>query len=115
MLEGSAFHAGSAIQWLQHEIGMIDRPHECDILAESVSGLTGRLFCTGLLRSRRPLLGSQCPRLLFGLTRGTDKSVLCRAVLEAIAFEVTDLVETMNLDAGTPITELRADGGCQCQ
>lgn len=111
VLEGSAFHAGSAIQWLQHEIGMIDRPHDCDILAEQAPLSQGVYFVPAFSGLGAPYWDSSARGCFLGLTRGTDKSVLCRAVLEAIAFEVTDLVETMNLDAGTPITELRADGG----
>ncbi len=111
VLEGSAFHAGSAIEWLQHEVGMIDKPHDCDILAEQAPPSQGVYFVPAFSGLGAPYWDASARGCFLGLTRGTDRAVLCRAVLESIAFEVADLVETMNLDAGTPITELRADGG----
>ncbi len=110
-LEGSAFHAGSAIQWLQNELGVITFPHECDILAELPQAEQGVYFVPAFSGLGAPYWDPDARGCFFGLTRGAEKAALCRAVLESIAFEVTDLVETMNLDAGTPVTELRADGG----
>ncbi|MEO0631651.1 MAG: FGGY-family carbohydrate kinase, partial [Planctomycetota bacterium] len=49
--------------------------------------------------------------LIAGITRGTTSAHIARAALQGIAFQVADLVETMNADAATPMTELRVDGG----
>ena len=110
-LEGSAFNAGSAIQWLRDGLQLISSAHECDVLAESVSSSEGVCFVPAFTGLGAPYWDARARGSFHGLTRGTTKAHLCRAVLESIAFEVTDLVSTMALDAGRPISELRVDGG----
>ena len=111
VLEGSVFNAGSAIQWLRDEAGIVTTAHETDILAERTPDNQGVWFVPAFTGLGAPYWDPAARGCFFGLTRGTDKSVLCRAVLESIAYEVTDLVRTMNGDVGSPITELRVDGG----
>ncbi len=111
VLEGSAFNAGSAIQWLRDSAGIIGTAHECDILAESVPDNQGVYFVPAFTGLGAPYWDTGARGSFFGLTRGAGKGALCRAVLESIAYEVTDLVRTMNLDTGVPISELRVDGG----
>ena len=109
--EGSVFNAGSAIQWLRDEAGIVSAAHETDILAESTQDNQGVYFVPAFTGLGAPYWDPAARGCFFGLTRGTDKAQLCRAVLEAIAYEVTDLVRTMDRDLGKPITELRVDGG----
>ena len=111
VLEGSVFNAGSAIQWLRDEAGVVTTAHETDILAEKAADNQGVYFVPAFTGLGAPYWDPDARGCFFGLTRGTDKSVLCRAVLEAIAYEVADLVHTMDKDTGSPITELRVDGG----
>ncbi|MDD3164295.1 MAG: glycerol kinase GlpK [Oscillospiraceae bacterium] len=111
VLEGSAFHAGSAIQWLRDELGIIDAAHTCDLLAEAPQADQGVYFVPAFSGLGAPYWDPEARGCFFGLTRGAGKSAICRAVLESIAFEVTDLIETMKLDAGIAIKQLRADGG----
>ena len=111
VLEGSAFHAGSAIQWLRDECGIIGTSHECDLQAETLTDNQGVYFVPAFTGLGAPYWDSNARGSFFGLTRGSGKAALCRAVLESIAYEVRDLVDTMNLDTGLPITELRVDGG----
>ena len=111
VLEGSAFNAGSAIQWLRDEAGLVTTAHETDLLAETLKDNQGVYFVPAFTGLGAPYWDSGARGCFFGLTRGTDKAVLCRAVLESIAYEVTDLVRTMVRDTDTPITGLRVDGG----
>ena len=111
VLEGSVFNAGSAIQWLRDEAGIVTTAHETDILAEKTPDNQGVYFVPAFTGLGAPYWDPAARGCFFGLTRGTDRAVLCRAVLESIAYEVTDLVRTMNGDVGRPITELRVDGG----
>ena len=110
-LEGSAFHAGSAIQWLRDECHIIAAAHECDIQAESLSGNDGVFFVPAFTGLGAPYWDVNARGSFFGLTRGSGKAHMCRAVLEAIAYEVGDLVDTMALECRTPMAELRVDGG----
>ncbi len=110
-LEGSAFNAGSAIQWLRDGCGVIATAHDVDILAESITDNGGVYFVPAFTGLGAPYWDSYARGSFFGLTRGSGKAELSRAVLESIAFEVADLVNTMNADVPTPISELRVDGG----
>lgn len=110
-LEGSAFNAGSAIQWLRDECKIISAAHEVDKLAESIPDNRGVYFVPAFTGLGAPYWDSHARGSFFGLTRGCGRAELCRAVLESIAFEVADLVNTMTHDAGVSISELRVDGG----
>lgn len=110
-LEGSAFNAGSAIQWLRDECKIIAAAHECDTQAESLLSNDGVYFVPAFTGLGAPYWDVDARGCFFGLTRGTGKAHMCRAVLEAIAYEVGDLVDTMGLEARTPMAELRVDGG----
>lgn len=110
-LEGSAFNAGSAIQWLRDSVGMVATAHECDILAESVDSTGGVYFVPAFTGLGAPYWDMYARGSFFGLTRGSGKAELARAVLESIAYEVTDLVNTMKEESGQDISVLRVDGG----
>ena len=110
-LEGSAFNAGSAIQWLRDELCVIRSAHECDLLAESLQSNGGVYFVPAFTGLGAPYWDMYARGSFFGLTRGSGKAHMARAVLESIAHQVTDLVETMSLDAALPLRELRVDGG----
>lgn len=110
-LEGSAFNAGSAIQWLRDECHMIAAAHECDIQAETLADNDGVYFVPAFTGLGAPYWDVDARGSFFGLTRGTGKAHMCRAVLESIAYEVGDLVDTMALESHTPMAELRVDGG----
>jgi len=110
VLEGSVFNAGSAIQWLRDEAGVVATAHETDLLAEGTAGNDGVYFVPAFTGLGAPYWDSNARGCFFGLTRGSGKAALARAVLEAIAYEVTDLTRTMAAD-GAAITQLRVDGG----
>ena len=110
-IEGSAFNAGSAIQWLRDECKIIAAAHECDILAETLSHNDGVYFVPAFTGLGAPYWDTGARGSFFGMTRGTGKAHMCRAVLESIAYEVMDLVTTMEAESGTKLRELRVDGG----
>ncbi len=110
-LEGSVFNAGSAIQWLRDELGLIGSAPECDRLAESVPSSGGVYLVPAFTGLGAPYWDMYARGTIVGLTRGTTRAHIARAVLDSIAFQVTDLVRVMNSDAPCPITTLRVDGG----
>ena len=105
------FNAGSAIQWLRDELGLIGTSHECDLLAESVPDAGGVYLVPAFTGLGAPYWDMYARGCIVGVTRGTTRAHIARAVLEAIAFEVTDLMNAMRQDAGCEITVLRVDGG----
>ena len=110
-LEGSVFNAGSAIQWLRDELGLISSAPECDRLAESVPDAGGVYVVPAFTGLGAPYWDMYARGAIVGLTRGTTRAHIARAVLDAIALQVADLVRAMNADAPCPITTLRVDGG----
>ena len=110
-LEGSVFNAGSAIQWLRDELKLIDSAPECDRLAESVPDSGGVYLVPAFTGLGAPYGDMYARGTIVGLTRGATRAHIARATLDAIAFEVTDLVQAMQADAPCPVTTLRVDGG----
>ncbi len=110
-LEGSIFNAGSAIKWLRDDLGLISSAREIDELAESVPDAGGAYFVSAFTGLGAPHWDMYARGALVGLTRATTKAHFARAVLEGIAHQVRDLAETMTLDAGVPLGELKVDGG----
>ena len=110
-LEGSAFNAGSAIKWLRDEMKLIETPQEADMLAETVSDTGGAVFVPAFTGLGAPYWDMYARGALLGVTRGTGKAHICRAVLESIAYESLDLFEAMEAGSGVKISELRVDGG----
>ncbi len=110
-LEGSAFNAGSALQWLRDELKIIETPQEADRLAESVEDSGGVSFVPAFTGLGAPYWDMYARGALLGITRGTQRAHVCRAVLESIAHESYDLIHVMEQEAGVNLLELRVDGG----
>ena len=110
-LEGSVFNAGSTIQWLRDELELVDSAPECDRLAESVPDSGGVVVVPAFTGLGAPYWDMYARGAILGITRGTRRAHVARAVLECIAFQVADLMLAMRADAGCEITMLRADGG----
>ena len=110
-LEGSAFNAGSSIQWLRDELGLISTAHECDVLAESVEDTGGVYTVSAFTGLGAPYWDADARGVIVGITRGTTKAHIARSVLEGIAYQVSDLLKIMELDGGTKLEALRVDGG----
>ena len=110
-LEGSVFIGGALIKWLRDELGLIKNAHECDILAETVPSSNGAIIVPAFTGLGAPYWDSYARGTIVGLTRGVNKSHLCRAALEAIAYQVKDELECMKDDAGFDIPSVKVDGG----
>lgn len=110
-LEGSAFVAGSAVQWLRDQLHIIRKADEIEALAASVPSADGVVFVPALTGLGAPHWDPEARGLITGLTRGTSAAHIARATLEGIAFQISDLAAAMATDAQKPITRLRVDGG----
>jgi glycerol kinase len=110
-LEGAIFVTGAAIQWLRDGLRIIDTAAETDALARTVDDTGGVVFVPALTGLGAPDWDPDARGAILGLTRGTTRAHLVRAALEAIAFEVRDVVDVMTRDAGLDIPELSVDGG----
>ncbi len=111
VVEGSVFNAGSSIQWLRDEVGLISTAHECDVLAETVPDTGGVYLVSAFTGLGAPWWDSYARGTVVGITRGTGKAHICRAVLEGIAYQVADLLSVMEKDTGSCLDVLRVDGG----
>ena len=110
-LEGSVFVAGSAVQWLRDGLGIIDTAPEIESLAASVPDAGGVVFVPALTGLGAPEWDPHARGLIIGITRATSAGHIARATLEAIAFQVTDVVELMAAEARIDLTSLAIDGG----
>jgi glycerol kinase len=110
-LEGSVFVAGAAIQWLRDEMHLIGSARELDELAATVPDTGGVYLVPAFAGLGAPHWDPYARGIIAGLTRGTNRAHLCRAALEAIAFQTADLIAGMEKDSGRALKELRVDGG----
>ncbi len=109
--EGAIFVTGAAVQWLRDGLGMIATASETAELAASVIDSDGVVFVPALTGLGAPYWDPYARGLLVGITRGTTRAHVARAVLESIAYQTRDVLEAMQRDSGIRLTELRADGG----
>jgi glycerol kinase len=105
------FVTGAAVQWLRDGLGIIGSASEVQELAAEVADSGGVVFVPALTGLGAPYWDPTARGLVIGITRGTTRAHLARAALEAIAFQVGDLVDLMLSDAGLPIQRLAIDGG----
>ncbi len=110
-LEGSAFNAGSVIKWLRDEVELIHSAPECDELAEEVPDSGGLYFVPAFTGLGAPYWDMYARGTMIGLTRSVNRKHICRAVLESITYQMTDLLEAMISDSGIMLKDLRVDGG----
>jgi glycerol kinase len=110
-LEGSVFVGGAVVQWLRDGLGVIRSSSEVESLAKSVADNGGVYFVPAFVGLGAPHWDSYARGSIFGLTRGSTAGHLARAALESIAYQVADLLDAMQRDAGHPVEELRVDGG----
>jgi glycerol kinase len=110
-LEGSVFIGGAVVQWLRDGLGLMGSSSEIETLARRVPDAGGVFFVPAFVGLGAPHWDSKARGAILGLTRGTTAAHLARAGLEAIAFQVADVVEAMEADCAAPVSELRVDGG----
>jgi glycerol kinase len=110
-LEGSVFIAGAVVQYLRDSLGLIRTSAEVETLAASVPDSGGVYFVPAFVGLGAPHWDQRARGAILGLTRGSNAGHIARAALEAIAFQVADVLRAMEADTGLALKELRVDGG----
>ncbi|KAA3637176.1 MAG: glycerol kinase [Armatimonadetes bacterium] len=110
-LEGSIAIAGSSVQWLRDNLGLIERSEDIEALASMVPDNGDVYFVPAFSGLFAPRWRPDARGVIAGMTRFTNKSHFARAVLEATAFQVKDVLNAMRNDTGSELTDLRVDGG----
>ncbi len=110
-VEGIVLSAGTCIEWLRDDLGLISSAQESEALAVSVPSADGVSFVPALLGLGTPAWDFGARGAFFGLTRGSTRAHLVRSVLEGIAQRGADLVAAAEIQTGQAISELRVDGG----
>ena len=110
-LEGAVFVTGAAVQWLRDGLGIIESAAEIEALAASVPDSGGVVFVPALTGLGAPEWDPTARGLIIGITRGTTRAHIARATLDAIAFQVRDVVDLMSRDGEVPLARLAIDGG----
>ena len=110
-LEGSIAVAGSLVQWLRDNIGLIQDAPEIEALATEVDDNGGAYIVPAFSGLFAPYWKDDARGAIVGLTRYVNKHHLARAALESTAFQTREVADAMNADSGVDLTELRVDGG----
>jgi len=108
--EGAIFVAGAAIQWLRDGLGIIESSSDTEEMALSLDSNDGVYFVPALVGLGSPWWNSDVRGTIVGLTRGSVRAHLVRAALEAMAYQIADVIAEMKKN-GISIKELRVDGG----
>ncbi len=110
-LEGSVFIGGAVVQWLRDGLGLIQHSQDVERLAASVPDNGGVYLVPAFAGLGAPHWDAYARGTIVGLTRGSTAGHLARAALESIAYQVGDLLDAVQRDAGIALGELRVDGG----
>jgi glycerol kinase len=110
-LEGSVFIAGAAVQWFRDGLKAIGAAPEINALYHDADPNSGVLFVPALTGLGAPHWEPAARGTIFGLTRATSVADLARATIEGVAFQIADLIDAVNADLPSPLTDLRVDGG----
>ena len=110
-IEAIMLSAGTCVEWLRDDMGLITRAAESDAVAASVADTGGVTFVPALLGLGTPHWDYGARGTLTGLTRGTTSAHIVRAVLEGIAHRAADMRDAAQADAQLPLESLRVDGG----
>lgn len=110
-LEGSVFVAGAAIQWLRDEIGILESAPQSEKYCLSVPDTNGVYVVPAFTGLGAPYWDQYARGAVLGLTRGANRAHLIRATVESLAYQVHDVIDAMQKDAGVKLSSLRTDGG----
>jgi glycerol kinase len=110
-MEGAIFVTGAAIQWLRDGLGIIRDAAETGPLAASVPDAGGIVMVPALTGLGSPWWDPYARGAVLGITRGTGRAHLARAVVEAMAWQTRDVVDAMTSASGLTVSEMRVDGG----
>ncbi|HUB52237.1 MAG TPA: glycerol kinase GlpK [Terracidiphilus sp.] len=110
-LEGSIFIGGAVVQWLRDNLKLIGASSDVEALAKSANDSGGVVFVPAFVGLGAPHWDPHASGTIIGLGRGTTPGHIARAALEAIAFQVADVLDAVNSETPTPLAALRVDGG----
>ncbi len=110
-LEGSVFICGAAVQWLRDGIGLVQKASETEAIARTVENCGGVWFVPAFVGLGAPYWDPYARGALLGITRGTTRAHVVRAVIESMAYQTADVLELMEREAGATVTSLKVDGG----
>ena len=110
-LEGAIFVTGAAVQWLRDGLNIIDESREIGPLAETVPDAGGVVMVPAFAGLGSPWWDPYARGAIFGITRGTRRAHIARAVVESMVFQTRDVIDAMTRASGVPIRDLRVDGG----
>ena len=110
-LEGSVFQAGSVIQWIRDELGLIESAPETCAISQSVPDTGGCYVVPAFTGLGAPWWKPQARGTICGITRGTDRARIIRAACESMAYQTYDILKAMEADSGHELTSLEVDGG----
>ena len=110
-MEGAIFTTGASVQWLRDGLGIVKKAADTEAMAKSVPDAGGVRFLPALAGLAAPHWDAEARGAFTGLTRGTTKAHLVRAVLEATAHRSAEVLRAMERDSGVSIRTLRVDGG----
>jgi glycerol kinase len=110
-LEGSIFIGGAVVQWLRDGLKIIGSSNEVEELAKKVSDNGGVYMVPAFAGLGAPHWKQEAKGTIVGITRGTTSAHIARAAVESIALQTMEVLKAMEADAGSPIKELRVDGG----
>ena len=110
-LEGAIFVTGAAVQWLRDGLGIISQSSEIGALAESVPDSGGVFVVPAFTGLGSPWWDPYARGTIVGITRGTTRAHIARAVVDAMVFQTRDAIDAMTSAGGVTLNELRVDGG----
>ncbi|MGA1836607.1 glycerol kinase GlpK [Herbiconiux sp. 11R-BC] len=110
-LEGVFFGVGVTIKWLRDELRVIDSVDETAAIAASVPDTGGVYLVPAFTGLASPYWDQYARASLFGITPGTGRAQLVRAAIESMSYSYRDVIDAMTAESGTPLPELRVDGG----
>lgn len=111
VLEGNINYTGAVITWLKDDVKLIASPKETEQLALAANPEDRTYLVPAFTGLGAPYWDSGATACISGITRTTQRAEIVRAGLDSIAYQITDIIETMGKDSGIPIKELRVDGG----
>lgn len=111
VLEGNINYTGAVITWLKDDVKLISSPKETEQLALAANPEDRTYLVPAFTGLGAPYWDSGATACISGITRTTQRAEIVRAGLDSIAYQITDIIETMGKDSGIPIKELRVDGG----
>ena len=110
-LEGSVFMGGAIVQWLRDELGLIESAEQTEEMAKKVRDTAGCYLVPAFTGLGAPYWKPEARGIFAGLSRGVGKNHIVRASLDAIVYQVNDIIRAMEQDVGKDVVSLRVDGG----